>query len=595
MRSWWLLALLALGGLAFGSCRDPATAIHEVQGDGRSSPLAGEPVVVEGVVVGDFQGADALEGFYVQEEDGERDDDPATSEGIFVFEGPTPVEDIDTGDTVRVAGTVTEFFDLTELTDVTSVVVCASGATVRPTVLELPLTEDRLEQVENMLSVLPQELVISDYADFDRFGEVVLALPLGELDRPYQPTAYLAPGRAEAAAAAMAARRITLDDGRGIENPHPPRHPGGGAFTLGHRFRGGDTLANTRGVLTYAFGRYRLQPTDGADFASVHARPAEPDPVGGSVRVASFNVLNFFVTLGRRGAQDADELVRQRAKLVAALARLDADVLGLVEIENDDRALDHLVSALNEHVGAGSYDFVRTGPLGLDEIKVALVYRTSAVTPAGGHAVFDAAAFVDPAGSGRPRNRPALAQTFEQSASGAAFTVVVNHLKSKGSSCGRGDDHPVQGNCNLTRTLAVQELLDWLGGDPTGAGDRDVLIVGDLNAYDEEDPIAAFAEHGYVDLGEAFRGEFAYTYVSGGRFGHLDYAMASPTLVEQVTGTTHWHINADEPDLLDYRTRHKTKAQQEELFEPDPFRSSDHDPVIVGLELEAPDAAVPEP
>ena len=157
--------------------------------------------------------------------------------------------------------------------------------------------------------------------------------------------------------------------------------------------------------------------------------------------------------------------------------------------------------------------------------------------------------------------------------------MVVNHLKSKGSECGIGDDDPVQGNCNLTRTLAAQALVEWLETDPTNSGDADVLIIGDLNSYDKEDPIDAFIAGGFTDLVYQFQGEFAYSYVFDGQLGYLDHALANWDLLSQDTGVTVWHINADEPDLIDYDMTFKLDAQ-DALYASDPYRSSDHDPVI---------------
>lgn len=209
---------------------------------------------------------------------------------------------------------------------------------------------------------------------------------------------------------------------------------------------------------------------------------------------------------------------------------------------------------MNGLAGTGAYDCIDTGVIGTDAIKVAFSYKTAAVTPYGSYAVLDTAAFKDPNNSGSPRNRPALAQTFEQISGGALATAVVNHLKSKGSSCGSGDVDPEQGNCNLTRTLAAQELID------------------------------VFKNGAYADLVEDAQGEFAYTYVFGGLFKHLDYAMGKSNLQAHVSDATNWNINADEPNLLDYDTNFK-KSAQDAWFEPNPFRPSDHDPVIVGLDL----------
>ena len=573
------------------ACGDPATLISAVQGSGDTSPLVGETVTVE-AVVGDFQ--DGLGGFFLQEEAADEDGNPATSEGLSVF-APNAAE-VSAGDLVRITGTVSEFArsgsSLTQLGNLSALEVC--GAADLPALSELTLPLDEApEQLEGMRVVLPQTLVIAEYFNYDRFGEIVLALPQGDLSRPYTPTSYVEPGpAAQAVAAENKSRRITLDDGLSTQNPDVTRHPNGEPFGLSNRFRGGDTVTNTVGVLDERFGVYRIQPTQAADYAAVNPRTDAPEDVGGSLKVASFNVLNYFTTLdnganGARGADDAEEFQRQEAKIVAALAAIDADVFGLIEIENNgDTAVRALVDALNDRVGAGTYSFVPTGTIGTDAIKVAFIYKPATVSPVGDFAVLDSSVdprFID------TKNRPALIQTFDEVATGGRVTVAVNHFKSKGSDCdelGDPDTGDGQGNCNGTRTQAAAALADFLASDPTGSGDPDVLIIGDLNAYDEEDPIDTLKAAGYTDLNEAFGGEFAYGYVFDGQFGYLDYALSNAALTPQVTGTTDWHINADEPDLLDYDTSFKSDAQ-DAIYAPDPYRSSDHDPVVVGLELNA--------
>jgi predicted extracellular nuclease len=589
-----------------GSCGDPATLIHAIQGSGATSPLAGTEVRIEGIVVGDFQNNASpddgeLNGFYVQEQDADADADAATSEGIFVF-APDAI-DVAPGDLVRVVGTAVDFpagsdTPVTEITSVGGVLVCATGFPLpTPAIVTLPVEQlSDFERYEGMLVTFPQALTISEFFNYDRFGEIVLTV-----DRDFQPTAVFEPDSAEAAALAEANRlnRITLDDGLSVQNPSFTRHPNGEEFTLENRFRGGDTVANATGVIDHSFGLYRVHPTEGADYTAVNLRPAAPEDVGGDLTVATFNVLNYFTTLDLgpdvcgpaadqecRGADNAEELARQQAKIVAALATIDADVVGLLEIENHpgDVPTATLVDALNAEVGVGTYDYVATGAIGTDAIRVALIYKPATVSPASDVAVLDSSVddrFDD------TRNRPVLAQAFEESGSGGIVTVAVNHLKSKGSDCGGPpDDDPVQGNCNLTRTMAAEALVDWLAADPTGSGDLDALVIGDLNSYDKEDPIEAIRAAGYAELVRQFQGEFAYSYLFDGQLGYLDTALASPTLASQVTGTTIWHINADEPDLLDYDTSFKSDAQ-DALFEPDAYRSSDHDPVIVGLDLAA--------
>jgi len=568
--------------IPFGACGDDTEdLIHALQGAGAASPVAGEQAVIEGVVVGDFAGADGLGGFFVQEEDVDADDDENTSEGIFVASG----EAVEVGDVVRVRGSVSESFARTQLGSVTALEVCPGEGEVTTTVASLPVADlGDWERLEGMAVTFPQDLTISEYFDFGRFNETVLTD-----GRQMTPTAVFDPGSPEAAdlLEENLRGRIMLDDGRGTENPDPAYHPDGEVFDLDHRFRGGDTVAGITGVLDFAFGEYRVQPTAPAEYTEVNARPAEHEEVGGNVEVASFNVLNYFTTLtgpDARGANTPEEFERQRDKIIAAITEIDADVVGLIEIENNDEALQDLVDGLNAATEPGRYDYIETGVIGTDVIKVAFAYQPARVTPVGDHAILDST--VDPRFLD-DYNRPALAQTFRANDTGGLFTTVVNHLKSKGSDCEDVDDPDTgdgAGNCNLTRTAAAEALVDWLAGDPTGSGDDDFLIIGDLNSYDKEDPIDVLLEGGYTDLVHEYQGEFAYSYVFDGMLGYLDHALAGEGLVDEVTGATVWHINADEPSILDYDMTFKRPAQ-DALYENNAYRSSDHDPVIVGLDV----------
>ncbi len=579
------------------------TFIHDVQGNGPASPLVGQTVVIEGIVVGDFQdGASGtngdLNGFHVQEEDADADADPATSEGIFVFDGSSPAVNVEIGDLVQVEGAVSEFNGLTEITSFTGVSVLSSGnALPTAAVGALPVSAvGDFESFEGMAVTFPQALVISEYFNFDRFNEIVLTT-----ERRSTPTAVVEPGPAAVAAAEdFLLNRITLDDGRTSQNPDPAIHPNGAAFDLTNLFRGGDTVANVTGVMDYAFGLYRIQPTQGADYTSVNPRTAAPDEVGGNLKVATFNVLNYFTTLDDgvndicgplenqecRGADDANELTRQRDKIIAAMVAIDADVLGLIEIENNvtDGPTADLVAGLNAATAPGTYDYIATGAIGTDAIRQAILYKPASVTPSGDFAVLDStvdATFDD------TRNRPMVVQTFVENATGAVFTVGVNHLKSKGSACDPDDPNTGDGsgNCNLTRAAAAQAIVNYLATDPTGSGDGDFLVIGDLNSYDKEEPIDVLIAGGFHDLVFEYQGEDAYSYVFDGQTGYLDYQMANGPLSSQVTGATVWHINADEADLIDYDTTFKG-PNQDAIYAPDAYRASDHDPVVIGLALD---------
>ena len=589
------------------ACGDPFTPIFEVQGSGLASPLVGTEVAVEGVVVGDFQNnasvdSGDLNGIFVQDLAG--DGDPTTSDGVFVY---TPGGlDVSVGDAVRVRGSVSEYHDLTEI-GASQIWLCSAGNVVpEPTSLSLPLANvDDLEPYEGTLVTFPQNLVISEYFNYDRYGEIVLTSR-----RHLTPTAEFAPGSPEEMQAVQdyLLDKITLDDGRSAQNPDPAIHPNGMVFDLSNLFRGGDLVANATGFLDQFDAPYRIQPTQGADYTPANPRPAAPEDVGGNLKVVSMNTLNYFSTLDTgtpicgpsqnldcRGANTAEEFTRQRDKIIAAISVMNADVIGLLEIENNvnDEALLNLVDGLNTALGADTYAAVGTGPIGTDAIKVALIYKPASVSPVGGYAILNSSVnsrFID------TKNRPALAQTFIDNSTGGIFTVAVNHLKSKGSACddvGDPDLGDGAGNCNLTRTTAAQALVDWLATDPTGSGDSDNLIIGDLNSYDKEDPINAIkagpdgilgTADDYTDLVYLYQGEDAYSYVFDGQVGYLDYALSSASLTAQITRVADWHVNADEPDLIDYDMTYKQDAQ-DALYAPDPYRYSDHDPVIVGLSV----------
>jgi hypothetical protein len=350
-------------------------------------------------------------------------------------------------------------------------------------------------------------------------------------------------------------------------------------------------------------------------FQPSNPRPATPPVVGGNARVGAMNLLNFFNTFGTtacsggvggavmecRGADNQAEFDRQWPKTVAAITGLNADVVGIMEMENDGygptSAIQFLVDKLNAATAPGTYAFIdadagsgQLNALGSDAIKVGMLYKPARVTPVGQTAVLNSVAFVN-GGDSAPRNRPSLAQAFQLNSNGQRFVVDANHLKSKGSACDLPDQNDGQANCNAVRVNAANLLMSWLASNPTGTGEPDVLIVGDLNSYAMEDPIAAIRNAGYTNLLSQFLGQDAYSYLFDGEFGYLDHALGSPALTSEVSGVGEWHINADEPAALDYNTDFKTANLVSSLYAADQFRMSDHDPVLVGLNLDAPPTA----
>jgi len=572
-------------------CGQPATPIHAIQGNGATSPLLGQPHSIEGVVTGVFQGSGKLNGFFVQQRDSDIDSDPSTSEGLFVYDAANTTV-VNVGDVVRVAGTVTEYFDLTELNNVSSLSVCASGATVTATPVLLPLNSaTALERLEGMLISNDQGLTVSEHYNLARYGQLTLSY-----GRLYIPTHTAAPGAAaNAVAANNSLNRILLDDGSNTQNPTLVPYPAP-ALSAANSLRVGDAVTRIRGVLNYAFGAYVIEPVAAPVILNQNPRSGAPTKLG-RTRVASFNVLNYFNGNGQgggfptsRGATTAGELARQEAKIIAAMTEMNADVFGLMEIENDGygatSAIQGLVSALNAASGE-QYAAVNPGvaQLGTDEIAVGLIYNSAKVRQIGAAATTSAYPF-------NTSNRQPLAVTFEDIASQERFTVVVNHFKSKGScpgDAGVNDDQGDGQSCwNAKRVEAANALLGWLAAHPTGSNDPDKIIIGDLNAYAKEDPISAIIGAGYKNLLHAFNGDAAYSYVFNAETGYLDHALASAAMAKQTVAAREWHINADEPRALDYNEEFKTAAQVVSFYAADAYRSSDHDPVMVDLILAKP-------
>lgn len=614
------------------------TAISTIQGNGPVSPLVGESVIVEAVVTGDFQASSGehgnLRGFFVQDAG---DGDPDTSDGIFVFDNAGTV-DVVSGDLVSVSGVVVEYFGETQISPGSDGITVIGAGSIAPTAISLPaattVTNGRgeqiadLEQYEGMLVTLPQTLTVTELFNLDRFGEVQLT----EGSRPEQYTQSFMPDASGFAAHAesLARRGLMLDDGLTNQNPDPIRYPAPGLST-DNAMRMGDTVSGVTGNIRYSRSSggsgdevYRLEPTVDPIFGQVNFRPAEAADVGGRIKIASFNLLNFFndlrdtgqcfpggTTSDCRGASNVEEYDRQIQKLVTALSTLDADVIGVNELENDYVDVDlssiaELVDRLNDVGSAGcgsNYDYVHPAGdmrVGDDAIAVGLIYCASKVSVAADTTVATlddsqaaSVGFDTPLFNGDATSRVPLAATFHEHLSGERFTVVVNHFKSKGSSGLSGDpacasSPPTNADCDLgngagywndRRTQTAQAVVDWLATDPTGAGDPDVVIVGDLNAYLMEDPITAIQANGYNSL--ITWGD--YSYVFDGQVGTLDYGFVSSSLASAVTGIDEWHINADEADALDYNTDF---GRNPAIFDGTvPYRASDHDPLLFGVDL----------
>ncbi|GGG61107.1 hypothetical protein GCM10011374_25090 [Kocuria dechangensis] len=607
--------------------------IRDVQGTGDVSPVNRQAVTTRGVVTAVYA-TGGLNGYHIQTPGTGGDLDSSAhdaSDGVFVH-SPDTAGTVQPGRHVELTGTVAEYYGQTQIS------VRADGLrvldepaeAVKPAAVGWPADEAEREDLEGMLLDPAGGFVITDNYDLNRYGEIGLAAG----DAPLvQPTAVGAPGSPEAAAQAAdnEARGVLLDDGAttnygnfaNASVPLPYLSP-----TTPMRIGAGVDFVRPV-VLSYSFDEWRLQPTThltGGSAGDVpvvveNTRTPAPEAVGGDVQLATFNVLNYFTTTGdelagctyytdragdpisvrggcdARGAAEQEDLERQQAKIVAAVNALDAEVVSLEEIENSakfgkdrDQALSELVDALNAAAGSELWAFVpspaeRPAPEAEDVIRTAFIYKPAALGTVGESVILQDEVNFDNA-------REPLAQTFRPVGGTGAddFTVVVNHFKSKGSAPSTGpnaDAGDGAGGWNADRTAQAQALVAFAEELKTSRGTDKVLLAGDFNSYDQEDPMRVLHDAGYVNL--APEGEHSYAF--GGMVGSLDHVLASPAAAETVTGSDIWEINAHESVGLEY-SRHNHNVV--DLYAADPYRASDHNPELVGLQFGSAEPS-PEP
>ena len=578
--AFFLLSFLfwPLGEAGAEGCAGPTISISSLHGpDG--SPREGDWVTLEAQVTGDFTGEDQLDGFFIQQR--RKATDKAASSGLFVY-APQLEGDLSRGERVRVRGQVSQYHGMTQLSRARIEARCGEAEPVEPEPLSLPFDGAQRERLQAMRVRLEPPLVVTGNHELGRYGVLKLAD-----ERLYRPTQVAQPGgAARQVAEANEQRMIRLDDGSRRQFPEPVPYPEGG-LAADNTVRVGDELEAVEGILDYRYGDWRIQPVEPPGIKHSDTRPEGLDtPAEGVLRIASFNVENYFNGDGQgggfpteRGARTPEAFERQQAKLFSALAGLEADIVGLIEMENDGYGPDSALASFTR--GAGSdWSFIRAGEthLGGDAIRVALIYREDRVAPVGEAETLKGEPF-------EWGNRQPLAQRFRSVEGGPAFWVVVNHLKSK--ICGNhaeGDDRAQgdgQGCWNARRVQAVEAQLEWLEELKTDSGNARVLLMGDLNAYAREDPLRLFHEAGYRDLVNRQDDSPGHSYVFRGQSGTLDYALGSGEIEGVTRDAGIWSINADEPVVLGYDT--DSRLADQPLYGPGPWRSSDHDPTWVDI------------
>ena len=613
--------------------RGEVTRIADIQGTGATSPLAGKTVTTEGVVTAVYEEG-GKNGFFLQTGGSGSEKQPGdASDGIFVYMN-TNTDYPQRGESVRVSGQVGEHFTQTQITMASMDTL--DNALEAPKAVEietLPAGDEAREPYEGMLVRPKGPYTVTNNYTLNTYGELGLA-PGERAHRT--PTDVVAPG---APAAELQAKQdaevVYLDDGRTKDYFRTDKNTPlpyivtseGGVKSI----RTGDQVDfQTDVVVDYSFDQWRFQPLEpitGKNAAeelpiawedSRGAAYDVPDTVEGDYSIGFFNVLNYFSSLGKdengckayndingqpvsannckvRGAFSQDAFQDQQAKIVTAINKLDTAVLGLSEIENTatvtgdaakrDEALRNLVDALNVKE-PGKWDLVESPQkLGTDEdfIRVAFIYQPAKVKPVGESIIFDDEAFTRTA-------RQPLAQEFDTVGNDedTNFVAVVNHFKSKGSvvqnDAATGDG---QGNNANVRTRQSDALLKHLAEQNQWA-ELPTFLVGDFNAYTEEDAITKLVEGGF-NIVESEKNYDQASYQFAGQLGTLDHVLANAAAKELIQDSAVWNINGDEPVAFEY-SRRNYNAQDffgegdDKLYGyGNPFRSSDHDPVKVGF------------
>ncbi|GGA71882.1 hypothetical protein GCM10011490_23290 [Pseudoclavibacter endophyticus] len=607
----------------------PATPreISEIQGPGMASPFEGDTVETTGVVTAVYA-TGGLGGFNIQEP-GEAD--PAShdaSTGIFVY-GPSFATSVEIGDSVSVTGVVGERFGSTQISASAVTQLVEPLAPVVPAAVEWPETDDEREVWEHMLIEPAGTYIVADNYSLNQYGEIGLAVGDQPLVTPTEAGAPLS-DEAQAQLEYNEAHSVILDDGATTDflersggsmvNAHLPLP----YLTIDNPVRVGAEVSFTDPVVVhFDYSSYRFQPTvpltgdnpEDAPATFENDRTTSPADVGGSLTLGTFNVLNYFTSLGEdyctanqnyrdrdgnpiaannclpRGAWDTENFERQQVKIVEAINALDTDIVSLEEIEDSsdfgldrDTALSALVDALNEAAGSEKWAYVPSPSVipatGDDVIRTAFIYQPATVELDGESEILDDAAFSN--------GRAPLSQTFVDSASGEKLVVIVNHFKSKGGS-GSGDNEDrddavgpagAVGGWNGDRTRQAEALVAFADEQQAAAGTDLVFLVGDFNAYSKETPATTIEAAGYANLTSTMSDN--YSYLFDGTVGSLDHVFASNAALEYVTGADVWPINANEQIAQEY-SRYNYNIVP--LYDETMFRSSDHNPAVVGLQL----------
>ena len=535
--------------------------IPQIQGTGSSSTYSGQLVRTTGIVTAKYIGANMINGFFLQDETG--DGNPNSSDGIFVY---TVTDNVTIGDKIQLTATVSENSGRTQLNSPANMTVISKNNPLPVVKIVYDIYNWDLEEYEGMLVEFNQTLWVNNNSRLEAYGE----LELGVKRKP-SPTNLAFPGSSayQAMVSENSLQPLYMDDARASNYVSPIVL----ADANGTR-RTGERVTNFQAIVDYSSGKFVIYPVQFPVPFYGNPRKATPDEAGNyNLKVCAFN-LEYYLTQSfgtGYGPNDQVEANKQHTKIVEALKAIDADIYGLIEIEQGQAALAKLANALNNIAGGSKYNYVNDGGTASGSYtKVGYLYRSDRVSPYSGLVNIN---------SPSPANRKKL-QAFQLNENNERFIFSLNHLKAKSGCPTSGEDadqRDGQSCFNATRVKEANAIISSININKSSKyNDEDVLVMGDMNAYAFEDPIQAFVKAGYKDMHRELHGDSAYSYVYRGEAGYLDHALATPSLAKQITFVSAFHINADEPAMFEYSGSN---------YQGNMYRCSDHDPVVVGIAL----------
>ena len=506
---------------------------------------------IRGLVSGVVQGSNQLGGFYIQ------DARYFYKKSVFVNSS----EKVSVGDEVLINALIIEKNNETQLDNVELLKILSHNRFINVEQVSLPISNDQWEELEGCLIEINDKLQISDSYQFSKYGQLLLSkgvlIQETELFDAQDDSIEIAHLRLE-----QELNSIYVDD---LSNHKYPQIDS--LYINPLKVVVGTICSNIKGFVSQYNKTYKIRLVQDL----VAEQSVQPNFIDfdSELKIMNFNLYNLFNGNGQysgfpteRGAKNYEGFQLQMKKLAAAIYAADPDILAMMELENDGEdeysSIQQFCDFLNIDGNRHYVIAFTTGLVGSYPIKTGILYDSSVVE------IKDKAQY-----HSHPNfSRPSLFQRFIYKDS-LEFVICANHFKSKGSRNAKGldmDQKDGQASYNYKRTLQAITLLDIID---SLYFDEKIMVLGDFNAYSQEDPIQTLQSTNLNRLETA-----NHSYLYKGKNGSLDHVFVSDNFIEHIDQVQTWNINSIYPSWINYS--HK-------LADSSYFRSSDHNPMIIGV------------